>query len=233
MSKIENIPQDLPEIDVEKSTSIKKVIEFLDKHLPAFPAVFKERTLSKKITGEDLISQELYEYLQNRTYKDGIFMFQFQRKSFKSSYSSDLSVIMVGNLYQLSHAFFLIEAKRLPTPKKDKKGNSREREYVSSDAGGMQRYKKGFHGADLSDSAFAMIGYIQKESCNHWHQKINDWITDLINTNKSLDITWNTDDLLVSEKDFTNTKKYNSQNTRIVNSNKDSIRIHHYLMELT
>lgn len=231
MSKVENNSQNLPEIDAEKLTSIRRVIEFLDKHLPKFPDIFKRKTLSKKIEGEDLITQELYEYLQNLTYKDGIFMFQFQRKAFKFSHSSDLGVIAVGNLYQLSHAFFLIEAKRLPTPGKDKKGNSREREYVSSDAGGIQRYKKGFHGAELSDSA--LIGYIQKNNCNYWHQKINDWIKELIKTNKAVDISWNEDDLLLEEKDFTNTKKYNSKNIRIGSSNTDSIRIHHYLMELT
>lgn len=230
MSKVENNSQNLPEIDADKLTSIRKVIEFLDKHLPAFPDIFKIRTLFKKIEGEDLITQELWEYLQNLANIDGIFMFQFQRKAFRFSHSSDLGVIAVGNLYQLSHAFFLIEAKRLPTPGKDKKRNSREREYVSSDAGGMQRYKKGYHGAGLSDSA--LIGYIQKDNCSHWHQKINSWITDLIKTNKSTDISWNNDDLLVNEKDFTNTKKYNSQNTRIIDSTRDSIRIHHYLMEL-
>jgi hypothetical protein len=228
MSNVENNSQNLPEIDAEKFTSIRKVIEFLDKNLPGFPNVFKSKTSANPIVAEDDISQILCSYL-SRNARNELFMVQFQYRYLKTRYSSDFGVIEAedNNPNEIDRAFFVIEAKRLPTDFKDK---SREREYVSSDAGGMQRYKKGYHGAGLSDSA--LIGYIQKDNCNHWHQKINDWITDLVKTNKAIDISWNNDDLLVLEKNFTNTKKYNSQNTRIVDSNRDSIRIHHYLMEL-
>lgn len=229
MSKTENSSQNLPEIDADKFTSIKKVIEFLDKNLPKFPVVFKNKTSRTFVEPEDDISQILWAFLSRKARTD-FFMIQFQYRYFKSRRSSDFGIIEVedNNPNDLDEYFFVIEAKRLPTDFKEK---SREREYVLSDAGGMQRYKKGFHGVGLSDSA--LIGYIQKDNCNHWHQKINDWITDLIKTNKSPDISWNNDDLLILENDFINTKKYNSQNARIVDSNKDSIRIHHYLMELT
>lgn len=228
MSKVENSPQDLPEIDADKSTSIKKVIEFLDVNLPQFPKYFKNKTSIIAVEPEDDISQILWAFLERKA-RSEFFMVQFQYRYFKTRRSSDFGIIEAEDNHQntLDEYFFVIEAKRLPTDFKDK---SREREYVSSDAGGMQRYKKGFHGAGLSASA--LIGYIQKGNCNHWHQTINGWITDLIKTNTSVDIAWNNDDLLVSEKDFIYTKKYNSQNIRIVNSNEDSIRIHHYLMEL-
>ena len=229
MSKVENISLDLPEIDADKFTSIKKVIEFLDKYLPSFPDDFRPRTPNVKTIRENLISRELNIYLNRLRRKNDIFMFEFQWEDYQSTRSSDVGVIATKskNAYELTKAFFLIEAKRLPTDFNDK---NREREYVSSDAGGMQRYKKGYHGAGLPDSA--LIGYIQKENCNHWHQKINEWISDLINTNNATDISWNNDDKLTLEKDFTNTKKFNSENSRIVDSKKDSIKIHHYLMEL-
>jgi hypothetical protein len=223
----------LPEIDANKLTSVKKVIEFLDKHLPSFPIVFKKRTSSKTIEGEDLISQELCDYLQFLTYKDGIFMFQFQRRSFESSHSSDFAVIAVENynLYQLSHAFFVIEAKRLPTPGKDKKNISREKEYVQGNSGGIQRYKKGNHGTGLLESA--MIGYIQDDhNCLHWQQEINKWINDLISNNTDVEICWDSSDLLNEVSNFGKIRKYDSQNTRLINSKKDSIKLHHYLMEL-
>ncbi len=228
MSKVENNSQNLPEIDAEKFTSIKKVIEFLDKNLPEFPNYFKKKTSTIAVEPEDDISQILWVFLERKARAE-FFMVQFQYRYFKTRRSSDFGIIEAEDNHQnsLDEYFFVIEAKRLPTDFKDK---SREREYVSSDAGGIQRYKKGFHGAGLPDSA--LIGYIQKENCNYWHQKINDWITDLIKLNKALDISWDNDDKLTLEKDFTNTKKYNSENSRIVGSNKDSIRIHHYLMEL-
>ncbi len=230
MFETESNSSNLPEIDVEKLVSVKKVIEFLDKHLPNFPSIFKKNTLAKKIEGEDLISQELCNYLQALTYADGIFMFQFQRKSFISSHSSDFGVLAVKN-YQLSHAFFEIEAKRLPTPGKNKKNESREKEYVEGDGGGMQRFKKWNHGIGLPESA--MIGYIQNEqNCTNWQQEINKWIKELISNNKATDIHWDSDDCLEEASDFNKTKKYTSKNTRIVNSITDSIRLYHYLMEL-
>ena len=225
MSKVENISLDLPEIDADKSTSIKKVIEFLDKNLPQFPSYFKNKTSVIAVEPEDDISQILWVFLERKA-RSEFFMVQFQYRYFKTRRSSDFGIIEAEDNHQntLDEYFFVIEAKRLPTDFKDK---NREKEYVLSDAGGMQRYKKGYHGAGLSDSA--LIGYIQKENCNHWHQKINEWISDLINTNKAI---WNNDDKLTLEKDFTNTKKYSSENSRIVDSKKDSIKIHHYLMEL-
>ena len=156
-------------------------------------------------------------------------MVLFQYRYFKTRRSSDFGIIEAedNNKNSLDEYFFVIEAKRLPTDFKDR---SRKREYVSGDAGGIQRYKKGFHGAGLSHSA--LIGYIQKEHCDYWHQEINNWIADLINTNKVADIVWNNDDNLVLEKDLTKTKKYTSKNTRIINLDRDAIEIHHYLMEL-
>ncbi len=141
-------------IDTELS-AVKRVIEFLDEHLPNFPAVFKKKTLTKKITAEDKISQELSLFL-NSKHQNNIFLFHSQYLYHDSTRSSDFGFIDVetyNSSPKPSNAFFVIEAKRLPTP-----GTGREKEYVASDAGGMQRYKKGNHGKGLSDSA--LIGYI-------------------------------------------------------------------------
>lgn len=229
MSKAESNSKNLPEIDADKSTSIRKVVEFLNENLPKFPKYFKSKTSIITVEPEDDISQILWAFLERKA-RSEFFMVQFQFRYFKTRRSSDFGIIEAEDNYpnSLDEYFFVIEAKRLPTDFKDK---TREKEYVSSDAGGIQRYKKGFHGAGLPESA--LIGYIQKENCKHWHQKINSWINELIKTNTAEDIVWNKDDLLISEKDFMNTKKYNSQNIRIINTNTDSIRIHHYLMELS
>ena len=158
-------------------------------------------------------------------------MFQFQRKHRGSTRSSDFGVLIVKPFNsQPSKEFFRIEAKRLPTPGNDKDGSSREKEYVQSDAGGIQRYKKGFHAPDLSPSA--IIGYIQKEDCSHWLVKINEWINDLITNNKDTNIHWDSSDSLIETNNFGKTRKYISNNTRIVGSKKDVIQLHHYLMEL-
>ncbi len=206
------------EIETEDSP-IGAVIDFLDTHLPNFPNAFNQMPSSTKDDNEDDITQDLNNYLQNLTYPNGIFMFQFQRKERKSRRSSDMGVVARG--YATFDVFFVIEAKRLPTP-----GTAREKEYVEGNLGGIQRYKKGHHGKDLPESA--MVGYVQKETCSHWHTEINNWIGELIKTNTATDIIWNGDDLLKHLSDFDKVQKYVSENKR----ENDLIRLYHYLMDL-
>ncbi|CAN5381180.1 hypothetical protein BH10ACI1_BH10ACI1_18240 [soil metagenome] len=202
---------------------IGKLINFLNIHLQTFPSAYKQMPSSTKVDNEDDITQDLTNYLQDHTYKDGFFMFQFQRRKRKTRRSSDIGIIARG--YASYEAFFVIEAKRLPADRK-----SREKEYVQGNGGGIERYKRGHHGAGLPQSA--IIGYIQKENCSYWHVEINNWINELISSNADSEIIWNKTDLLKQTEDFGKTKKYSSKNTRIVNSKPDVIFLHHYLMEL-
>ena len=77
--------------------------------------------------------------------------------------------------YAIYEPFFVLECKRLPAP-----SPRRRMEYVTSGEskkGGIQRFKLGLHGADLTVAA--MIGYVQEKSASHWHQLINKRISDL------------------------------------------------------
>jgi hypothetical protein len=213
------------QIETEDSP-IGAVINFLDKNLLHFPSDFKKRTSNPETVRETLISQELKIYL-NRKSSDEVFSFEFEWEQEDSKRSPDLAVITVkdNNPFSFTKAFFVIEAKRLPTGL-----GERKKEYVKGNLGGIQRYKKGHHGNELSQSA--MIGYVQDKDCNHWYLEINKWINDLIKTNTETDISWEKSDLLEEISNFGKTRKYSSKNTRIVESKKDSIELHHYLMEL-
>lgn len=211
------------EFNIDTSQSpIGKLIEFLDTHLQNFPSAYQKMPTTSADDNEDDITQDLTNYLQNLTYPNEIFMFQFQRKPRKTRRSSDMGIIARG--FTTFKEFFVIEAKRLPADRK-----SREKEYVEGNLGGIERYKRGHHGAGLPQSA--MIGYIQKEDCSHWHSEINKWIKDLEPKSDS-SIQWNSSDLLKEVSDFGKTRKYYSKNTRTINSKRDSIELHHYLMEL-
>jgi len=76
---------------------------------------------------------------------------------------------------------FIMEAKRLPAPSKD-----REKEYVvgmtpsGNPSGGIQRFKLENHGGSLSECG--MIAYIEDGLFSDWQAKINDWIYELIPT---------------------------------------------------
>jgi hypothetical protein len=211
-----------------KDNSRKAVIEFLDTHLQNFPANFMKRTSKLTKIKENLISQEL-EFFLNRKSSNEVFRFKGQWQYGDSSREPDFGVYEVEdrNPFGLTREFFVIEAKLLPTGKKD---------YVFGDLGGIQRFKKGHHGKGLLESA--MIGYVQKGTCSHWHSKINTWIGELIKTNTVADIIWNQDDLLIHSDDFDKVQKYVSENKRICSNQLnewlggDSIKLHHYLMEL-
>ena len=222
----------IPEIDAVKKLSIEMIVVYLDERLPDFPNFFKARFSNTfKTESEPIISQWLCTFLNTFRKANEVTLFEFGREFKESRYAVDFAVIDVKSFKESikrPKPFFTIEAKRLPPPEKDSKGNSREREYVQGNSGGIERYKRGKHGNKLPQSA--IIGYIQKNDCSHWHTKINEWINDLISNNT--DITWNSEDLLIETNTFNTTKKYTSKNTRIVNSITDSIFLYHYLMEL-
>ncbi len=218
MAEIEDkTSTNLFDIDTEDSP-IGAVIDFLDTHLKSFPSDFTKRTSKPNEIDENLISQELGIFLDRRS-KDEVFRFKCQWEYPDSDRNPDFGLYTVEdrNPFAFTRAFFEIEAKKLPTGSRD---------YVRGKLGGIERFKRGHHGKDLFQSA--MVGYIQKETCSHWHTKINEWIKELIDS----DIHWNSDDLLVQSDDFGKTKKYHSKNTRTIDSEEDLIELHHYLMEL-
>ncbi len=213
------------QIDTEDST-IGAVIDFLDEHLQYFLNDFRNRTPNPESIRETLISQELKIYL-NRRITDKMFSFEFEWQQSDSDRSPDLAIITAkdNNPFGFTKPFFVIEAKRLPTG-----SGERKKEYVRGNLGGIQRYKKGHHGKGLPQSA--IVGYVQDKDCNHWFKEINKWINELIKTNVETDIYWEKSDLLKEKLNFGKTRKYHSKNKRIVDSETDSIELHHYLIEL-
>jgi len=211
------------EIDTEDSP-IGAVIEFLDANLTDFPSDFIKRPSESDKIDENLISQELEIFLKRRS-SDKLFWFKGQWEyPDDSNRKPDFGTYLVEdrNPFGLTKAFFELEAKVLPTGSKD---------YVKGNQGGIERFKRGHHGKGLLKSA--MIGYIRENDCSYWFKKINEWINNLITNNMDTNIHWDSQDLLIETDTFNTTKKYTSKNTRIVNSFTDSIRLYHYLMELS
>ncbi len=74
---------------------------------------------------------------------------------------------------------FIMEAKRLPSPSKN-----REKEYVigktpsGNPNGGIERFKLERHGKGLNNCG--MLGYVETNSFDDWLNKINTWISDLM-----------------------------------------------------
>ncbi len=217
-----------PELDTNIK-AIEKAIGFLDTYLPLFPNVYKKKTIRIPLNHEDDISQTLAIYLDRQSRKNNFLMVHFQYRYLKTRRSSDFGIIEVedNDPTDIDKAFFVIEAKRLPLPTSD-----REREYIigNPEGGGIERYKRSQHGADLIKSA--MVAYIQTETCSHWYTKVNGWIQDLIDAPISSDIVWNSNDLLTFQNQFDTTFKYKSNNKRIHKGQTDDIQLLHYWLPL-
>ena len=89
--------------------------------------------------------------------------------------------------YQPKHIFD-IEAKRLY--------DKNVKTYVVGRTGGIERFKRNSHGQGLHQSA--ILGYIEIENFNFWHDKINTWLKE--ESAKTSDLNWIDEELL---KDLT------------------------------
>lgn len=120
--------------------------------------------------------------------------------------------IIEGRVFASHERFYCFEAKRLPTPKgQKKKGGKKEdrtREYVCGDwgqaaeltkriCGGIERFKENHHGAGLTRGG--MVAFIQSQPPQHWLGEVNGWIGDLVGNPypwQALKSAWETGDAL-------------------------------------
>lgn len=210
------------------------VINLIELNISAFPKELKiaisEYKANNEIKKENLEQEDDITIILRRFLcdLDSEFDFEFQTKTPEKMGGTDIGVLR--RYSKPRHiSFCIIEAKRLPTPVYS---GSQETEYVcyknSIKQGGIERFKTNKHGNKLPYSL--MVGYIQQESANHWHKKINEWITEQILKSSNNTISWNDEDFLVQDLSFSKNKitKYNSKHSR----NLDKIKLFHYWIQL-
>ena len=122
---------------------------------------------------------------------------------------------------QISEPLFVVESKRLPAPPPQ----SREKEYVVGDnnSGGIERFKIEKHGKGFSECG--MIGFIENESSFYWKIKINEWITDLANT----DAIWNNNEILIERE---NQIEYSYLSSLVYTITSRNMKLHHFWIEV-
>lgn len=162
---------------------------------------------------------------------DSPFDFEFQTKSPEKMGGTDIGILRKYS--KPRHIpFCIIEAKRLPTPIKDKK--RQETEYVcykdSSKQGGIERFKTNKHGNKLPFSL--MVGFIQKENANYWHTKVNEWITEQILKSSNESISWIEDDMLLKDLTFKTDEIITKYISKHLKSNSEKIKLYHYWINL-
>lgn len=138
------------------------------------------------------------------------------------------SIVFAGNRYNIFQAILPIECKRLPTPI----GSDRDiREYVYSSyssSGGIHRFKTGAHGAQ--HSLVAMIAYVQRDNCEHWHDQVNGWISSLATSDGQ---HWNVEECLTCSADrkkLNGVLRLHSQHARYIGD--PGIAIEHLWVEM-
>lgn len=208
------------------------LFDLIDNNLNHFLSFKKEEELIKKELGEMKkdslesetdISNSLDSFLNfelpNSEYE---FHFKYEAKVTEKNERTDIGVI--SKKYSKHIVICFIEAKRLPT---DKIGTVREKEYVLN---GIERFKTNKHGNKLPYSL--MIGYIQEENANHWHTKVNEWITEQILKSSNKSISWINEDMLSKDLTFKNDEVITKYTSEHLKSNLEKIKLHHYWIDL-
>jgi hypothetical protein len=138
--------------------------------------------------------------------------------------------VIIGKTYHsIYDSFIVFEGKRLPTPSKD-----REREYVtggSKKSGGIQRFKRGLHGAKQETAV--ILAYIQGGASSFWLFKVNEWIVMETATPSVSEEHWAEDEQLTGfVDDVANRIAKASSSHQRDSSSTDKIQIEHLWVEM-
>lgn len=170
-----------PKISISKTNFISLIIESMKQNVPHFKTYIASGHHKKKNLNEDDLTQIYIEQAQILIRKqDYPFNISSQYRDIYNLSKGFSDFYFYPNEQGISNtSLFSVECKRLPAPDK-----AREREYVfgTSNNGGIERYKTEKHGKGLNYCG--LIGFVEKEKPSHWVAAINNWITDLADTNK-------------------------------------------------
>lgn len=208
---------------IEHHTLQFSIINYVKEQLPLWRDD-PERPLEQS---EIKLNTQLSKFLDGEARKS-FPMIQFNHEEPQlSTRSIDISVSLIeSQMYSKYESVLVIECKRLPAD-----SHEREREYVSGTepnkkSGGIQRFKLGLHGSDYDLAV--MIGYIQKNTTDHWLIKVNSWILELAKNPIGDGCIW-LDDEILKESDVNKSKdirSYYSYHTRTCNKSIP-IELHH------
>ena len=218
------IPYENIKIGNSTDVVVDKLIIFLEKYLPEF----SQEVIFSKDENEINITYELRKYLQRKrrfNVEKIEYPFEFEREvpQLPKNKKGHAKATDVGvNLYvedNSSKLIYCIEAKRLPTGKRE-----REKEYLFGKKGGVQRFKVNDHGKSKDGNQLfprnGMVGYVQENDFDHWHQKINEWIIN--------EPTWSNTEIL-HKVSFDTIAKLESSHERI---SKDNLKLTHFWINL-
>ena len=192
---------------------------------------YREAELIKKgsLEQEDDITLPFSRFFRNLNSQ---FDFEPQSKTPESNATTDIGII--AKRYSKHRVICFVEAKRLPTPLPRTKREETEYVYYKNESkqGGIERFKTEKHAGKEKLSFSIMLGYIQKETNEHWYSEINKWIDGQISASSNQEISWINQDKLTHDTTFQRNKvtKYNSIHSR---KTLNDLKLLHYWIDLT
>jgi hypothetical protein len=210
-------------LSVPVDREIAKILSFIDNNIESFLPYYNT---IKDSDLEDRTSDYLISHFEICNYEksDGFIPYYFGKKptQAQSDRETDIGVFPRVRKSKLV-PIIEFEAKRLSK-------TSNNKEYVTGEKGGIERFKRGLHAPHAS--ICGMFGYVQIHTPDYWAQRINFWIDELAIANQDTTIDWSgTSEKLTKVNSFTCGEKYTSYNTR--KNIGESIFIWHYLIDLT
>jgi hypothetical protein len=212
---------------------VESVVSFIERYLPSF-------TLNAPIRETDsewLLNDNLEIFFNHEskctsdTEEEYPFFFKAEPKDRVEKGKPDLGAIISIKSQRNYTPFFVIECKRLPTPRPTE---AERKEYVTGQKAGIARFKRNEHGVNLPIGA--MIGYIEKDDFIDWHNQINDWILSLngtteTNRDNNKDITWDATEILKSiyQKDIA---RLHSVHPRINSTLQNTVMLIHFWVKV-
>ncbi len=222
-NKKSKYPGSIPQHQIRQNIEIDELLVFLEDNL----ILFQHKYFKQDIQTEPRLNEKLELLLQHQSRMgDRPFMFKGEKLNEDHPLRKvDIGVMISQKDRYEENAFFSIECKRLPTP-----GHVREKEYVSGNLGGIERFKRSLHGETSSQNA--IVAYVQLNDFEFWHKKINEWIEEQIVLNIDESINWQRKDTLINLCNYTRPEiaKYISNNHRVVNN--DEIKLYHLWIKL-
>lgn len=220
--------------EVQKPETFRhELIDFIATQLP----IWRDRPERRAELAEAILTSQLCAHLNSvARHSSGWDILQFRVEEVdeqRPDRTIDLvpapcgtTICIAGRLHSDFDPLLPVECKRLPTPLGAKRD---EREYVinrHSSTGGIDRFKRGLHGA--AHEFGAMIGYIQGETNAVWNERIGSWIKELATSSEH---GWSLKDLLVLEKQLNDDRLtiFRSVHER---ENLNDIKLRHLWIEM-
>lgn len=211
----------------------ESVVSFIERYLPSFAL----NAPIRETDNEWFLNDNLEIFFNHEskctsdTEEEYPFFFKAEPKDHVEKGKPDIGAILSIKSQRNYTPFFVIECKRLPTPRATVE---EKKEYVTGHKGGITRFKRNEHGVNLPINA--MIGYIEEHDFGYWYNEINSWILSLNGTienskNPNKDITWDATEILKSiyQKDIA---RLHSIHPRVNSTLQPSVTLIHFWVKV-